>query len=359
SSNITDASSISSDLQIIESIDFANDLLEVVPYESFNTEDNNQKNKNNNSDQDKDSDQNEDSNQEDKDSDNFKALLYGLNKIYEITSKIFEDAKESNELVKFIFEVELDEDLINTVALTQQDLVNINDLKIVKERFNQLAKILAIPLDSGSGYYWEIRKTWLKNDRAWKRPNNQLPKWHRNHNIVHENPTYHRVKFPVNAKEWIQNNILLYNLLSTEVYHRLCTDKLINPEIHITEQVYYWVSALNRETYIKNQENSFLSAKIYLEQLNLNNKEFKVLNYLENDFIRALGFLTPLFKLVGINEATEIIVNFIFKTNQERFELFVININCGGYGMPIAYLYLITLDGSEETRHDSRNFINT
>ncbi|CAG8799568.1 19518_t:CDS:2, partial [Cetraspora pellucida] len=137
SSNITDTSSVSSDLQIIESIDFANDLLEVVPYESFNTEDNNQKNKN--------------------------TLLYGLNEICEITSKIFEDAKESNESVKFIFEVELDEDLINTVALTQQDLVNTNDLKIVKERFNQLAKILAIPLDSGFSYYWEIRKTWLKS----------------------------------------------------------------------------------------------------------------------------------------------------------------------------------------------------
>ncbi|CAG8794974.1 12405_t:CDS:2, partial [Cetraspora pellucida] len=265
---------------------------------------------------DKDSDQNEDSNQEDKDSDNFKALLYGLNKICEITSKIFEDTKESNESVKFIFEIELDEDLINTVALTQQDLVNTNDLKIVKERFNQLAKILAILLDSDSSYYWEIRKTWLKSykkkfigsatvhlcctirdDRAWKRPNNQPPKRHseartptnryncagkikltiipenkyilvqENHNIVHKNPTYHRVKFPVNAKEWIQNNILLYNF--------------------------------------------------HLEQPNLNNKGFKVLNYLENNFVQALGFLTPLFKLVGINEATKIIVDSTFKTNQE------------------------------------------
>ncbi|CAG8738914.1 6402_t:CDS:2, partial [Cetraspora pellucida] len=284
---------------------------------------------------------------------------------------------------------------------------NTNDLKIIKGRFNQLAKILTIPLDSGSGYYWEIRKIWLKShkkkfigsatvyisctmrdDRAWIKPNNQIPKRHSearapinryncagkikltivpenkyvlvqgNHKIAHENPIYRRVVFPISAKEWIQNNILLYNLRSTEVYRRLCTDKLINPEIHTAEQVYYWISVLNRETYIKNQENSLLSAKLYLEQPNFN-KRFKVLNYLENDFIRALGFLTPLFKLININEATEIIVDSTFKTNQERFELFVVNLNCSGYGMPIAYLYLTTLNSSEEARHNPKNFINT
>ncbi|CAG8713106.1 693_t:CDS:2, partial [Cetraspora pellucida] len=234
SSNITDTSSVNSNLQIIKSINFADNFLEVMPYESFNTKDNNQENKDKNS----------------KDNNNSKILLYDLDEVCEITSKIFEDAKESNKLVKFIFEVELDEDLINTITLTQQDLVNTNDLKIIKGRFNQLAKILIIPLDSGSGYYWEIRKIWLKShkkkfigsatvylsctmqdDRAWIKPNNQIPKQHsevrvpinryncaekikltivldnkyvlvqENHKIAHENPIYRQVVFPISAKE--------------------------------------------------------------------------------------------------------------------------------------------------------------
>ncbi|CAG8730913.1 8210_t:CDS:1, partial [Cetraspora pellucida] len=130
SSNITDTSSVNSDLQIIKSINFADNFLEVTPYESFNTKDNNQENKdsdqeNKDSDQkNKDSDQDNDSDQEEnsEDNNNSKVLLYDLDEVCEITSKIFEDAKESNKSVKFIFEVELDEDLINTVALTQQDL---------------------------------------------------------------------------------------------------------------------------------------------------------------------------------------------------------------------------------------------
>ncbi|CAG8766797.1 8996_t:CDS:1, partial [Racocetra fulgida] len=92
----------------------------------FNTEDNNRKNKDSN--QDKDSNKDKDSDQN-KDNDNSKVLLYNLNKVYKITLKLFEGAKGSNELVKFVFEIKLDEDLINTVILTQQDLVNTNNLK--------------------------------------------------------------------------------------------------------------------------------------------------------------------------------------------------------------------------------------
>ena len=59
--------------------------------------------------------------------------------------------------------------------------------------------------------------------------------------------------------------------------------------------------------------------------------------------MRALGFVTPLFGSIGAETITEIIIDSTFKTNQERFELFAVNANCGGYGMPIAYLLYISL----------------
>ncbi|CAG8833497.1 13483_t:CDS:1, partial [Cetraspora pellucida] len=63
--------------------------------------------------------------------------------------------------------------------------------------------------------------------------------------------------------------------------------------------------------------NALLSAKLYLEQPKFIEKGFKVLTYIENDFVRALGFLTPLFRQVGVENATEIIIDSTFKTNQE------------------------------------------
>ncbi|CAG8805535.1 4473_t:CDS:2, partial [Racocetra fulgida] len=78
-----------------------------------------------------------------------------------------------------------------------------------------------------------------------------------------------------------------------------------------------------------------------------------------NNFVWALGFLTPLLKHIGAENATEIVINSTFKTNQERFELFAINLNCGGYGMPIAYLYFSSKDGSEEVQNSQNNLIKT
>ena len=104
-----------------------------------------------------------------------------------------------------------------------------------------------------------------------------------------------------------------------------------------------------------NQENQLLSAKMYLQQSEFIEKGFKIVVYIENDFVRALGFITPLWEEIGINNVTEIVIDSTFKTNQERFELFAVNANCGGYGMPIAYLYLCTYDGTEELRHVPRN----
>lgn len=80
---------------------------------------------------------------------------------------------------------------------------------------------------------------------------------------------------------------------------------------------------------------------------------------MENDFIRALRFIIPLFNRLNIKNLKKIIVNSTFKINQEQFELFTVNVNCDGYGMPVAYLYLLTYDGIVEAYNDSKNQINT
>ncbi|CAG8775492.1 24118_t:CDS:2 [Gigaspora margarita] len=84
-----------------------------------------------------------------------------------------------------------------------------------------------------------------------------------NHNIVYEKPIYHQVEL---QKKWIQNNVISYNMRSPKVYSQLCIDNLMNSEIYIVEQVYYWVFVFNKKIYLINQENQLLSAKLYLEQ---------------------------------------------------------------------------------------------
>lgn len=104
-----------------------------------------------------------------------------------------------------------------------------------------------------------------------------------------------------------------------------------------------------------NSENQLLSAKEYFQEQPC----FKTICYLENDFIKALEFTTPLLNRIGITNLKEIIVDSTFKTNQERFELFVVNANCGGYGMPVAYLYLLICNGMAEVYNHSKNQVNT
>ncbi|CAB5305488.1 unnamed protein product [Rhizophagus irregularis] len=333
--------------------------------------------------------------------DEMDGLLYGLSEIQEIISKRFQDAENLNEPVKLTFEIELDSRLVEcTFPEFQPD---ISDIKAIKENFHQLANILILPLEYGSGYYWEIRKIHLitnkkkftgcamiylgctqREDRQWQRPEN-LPVKRRSeahapinryscmgnivltidpqqqhilvqgsHQQAHEHPQYRKVAFPEAAKQWIQNNIK-YNLRNPELYKRLQYHELIDAQIHTKEQVYYWASVFSKDTYIFNSENQLLSAKEYLkEKLN-----FKTIYYLENDFIKALGFTTPLLNRIGITNLKEIIVDSTFKTNQERFELFVVNANCGGYGMPIAYLYLLTCNGTTDAYNDPKNQVNT
>ncbi|CAG8807830.1 40539_t:CDS:2, partial [Gigaspora margarita] len=193
-----------------EGVNFVKELWDAVQYRSFDDKDNDLE----------------------KDDNDFRAFLYDLDEVHEVVAKKFEQAEKSNKLANFVFEVELDKDLLDIFDLNQQDLANITNLKIIKQRFQQLANIFIIPLESGS-------------------------------------------------------------------------NKLIDPEIHTVGQ--------------------------------------------------SLGFLTPLFKYIGTKKATEIIIDSTFKTNQERFEIFVVNLNCGGYGMPIAYLYLTTLNFTEKDLHNSGN----
>ena len=336
--------------------------------------------------------------------DNPDALLYELNEVYNVISRQFGQATAFNEPVNYTFEIELDAELMDIASSIPQLA---DDRKAIKDKFRELSKFLIWPIESASGYYWEIRNIYLctrhkqlthsakmylgctmREDRAWQRPEDQPVKRRSEtrapiqrydcagsiklfiditekravvnvyHQMQHEHPTYRQVLFPNEAKEWIKANAG-YNLRNTEVYKRLKQQNLIDSEVHTKEQVYYWTSVCKKDTYVMNQENQLLSAKMYLEQPTFSEKGFKPLDYIENDFIRAFGFITPLFGIIGAEDVTEVIIDSTFKTNQERFELFVVNANCGGYGMPIAYLYLCTYDGTEEARLNPENETQT
>ncbi|CAG8673067.1 6440_t:CDS:2, partial [Cetraspora pellucida] len=212
-------------------------------------------------------------------------------------------------------------DIDNNIGLfSEKDFGNLSgdrDLKTIEKRFCQLANILIVLLESDSGYYWEIRKLYLNSrKKAFSElaTDGQLPK---RRSEAHA---------PISRYNCIGNIRLTI----------------------IPEQQY----ALIKESH-KQQKNVYngpnkptLIGKAVLEATRIHRKAFKILNYLENNFVRTLGFLTPLIKHIGVKNITEIVIDSIFKTNQERFEFFAVNVNCGEYGMPIAYLYLSILDAS-------------
>ncbi|RGB37108.1 hypothetical protein C1646_757270, partial [Rhizophagus diaphanus] len=138
-----------------------------------------------------------------------------------------------------------------------------------------------------------------------------------------------KVIFPTAAKQWIQNNVK-YHLQISELYKHLQLHKLIDTKIHTKEQ-----------EYLESKQN------------------FKITYYLENDFIRALEFTTPLLNHIGITNLKEIIVDSTFKTNQKWVKLFIVNANCGEYGIPVAYFYLLTCDGTSEVYNNLKNQVNT
>ncbi|CAG8618781.1 16407_t:CDS:2 [Cetraspora pellucida] len=130
------------------------------------------------------------------------------------------------------------------------------------------------------------------------------------------------------TREWIQKNIK-YHMRNSELYKRLKNEMLIDPKVHTNEQP------------------KFIT------------KGFKILNFIENDFVKALGFTTPLLSYIGATNITEIVIDSTFKTNKEWFELFAINANYGGYGLPLTYLYLLTLNDNKEALDDPKNKIKT
>src|SRR5438270_8591699 len=75
----------------------------------------------------------------------------------------------------------------------------------------------------------------------------------------------------------------------------------------------------------------------------------KMTLYEHLDFLHRL---TPTYRETALTNST-------FKTNQEKFELFAVLINCGGYGVPLAYLYVDTFTAPADCLQDPRNRINS
>ncbi|CAG8816364.1 17132_t:CDS:2, partial [Cetraspora pellucida] len=120
-------------------------------------------------------------------------------------------------------------------------------------------------------------------------------------------------------------------------------------EIELNQQLFENISCSNQ----------VLLAKLYLEQPKFITKGFKILNFIENDFVKALSFTTPLLSYIGATNITEIVINSTFKTNKEQFELFTVNTNYDGYELPLAYLYLLTLNSNKEALDNPKNKIKT
>ena len=97
---------------------------------------------------------------------------------------------------------------------------------------------------------------------------------------------------PHAAIDWIKLNIK-YDLRKVEFYKRLTEEKLINPSVHTYHQVYYWVLKLSAGRYILNANNQIASVKEYMQTLTLIGNSYKLILHIENDFVQALGFITP------------------------------------------------------------------
>ncbi|CAG8686148.1 4357_t:CDS:2, partial [Racocetra fulgida] len=182
------------------------------------------------------------------------------------------------------------EEIEKNITTTQDDEYNdldledgSLDLKKVKESFAQLTKILILPLESGSGYYWNIHKLCLNLKRK-----------------------------------------AFTGCATAYLYCASCDDQI-------------WQRQDNQEV----------------------KRGFKILTHFDNNFVHALGFITPLFSRIGVENITEIVIDSTFKTNQKQFELFVVNANCRGYSMPLAYLYLLVLHNPEVIYHYLEDGITT
>ncbi|CAG8728726.1 20970_t:CDS:2 [Gigaspora margarita] len=216
-----------------------------------------------------------------KESNDTTGFLYTLDK--------FQDSEDSSKQVKLNFEIELDPSLVESV---QQIYLNTNKKKLT----------ICATVYLGCTQY---------EDRQWQRPEN-MPQQHTlvqcSYQLAHEYPQYRQVEFPALAKEWIRNNIK-YHLQSSEIYGYLQQHEFTNAKADI--HVLFNESALINKKYFEEQQG------------------FKVIYYVKNNFVRALGFTTLLLDHICIKNIKEVVIDSTFKTNLVRFELFVINANCG------------------------------
>ncbi|CAG8698050.1 33838_t:CDS:2 [Gigaspora margarita] len=163
-------------------------------------------------------------------------------------------------------------------------------------------------------------------------------------------------------KEMLPSELDQDEMLSLELdkkfYKQLCNKNLVNLALHTYQQVYYWAHKSSRKLYVTDVANHVKFAINFLEQKELVDAGYKVIHFLENNFVHSLGFATPF--LCKIKDyISEIIIDSTFKTNQEQFELFVVNANCSGYGVPLAYLYVDTYSALEEILSDPNNIVHT
>lgn len=336
-------------------------------------------------------------NREEMNIDDENEVSYDLVDLEDLISNCFANVEE-NEQVRFSGTFRFDDDLFS-ISYDNQEIDEEN-------KYHNLVRSFLPTIEAGSRYYWEIRKIYLhkknnqytgeataylgcaqREDRKYTRPDDHPSKRISEarsaierypcggsitinvnvnkcqatidiQHLIHDYPTYRENNLPQNAIAWISRNVNR-GFRKIEFYKRLRDEKLINPNVHTYQQVYYWALKFSAQQYVTNVSNQLLSSRNFLEQQELADQGYKVIFYLENDFVRALGFTTPFLRHIQTNNISEIIIDSTFKTNQENFEVFAVINNCGGYGVPLGYLYVHTTTASSEHLHNPINNINT
>src|SRR6185369_6213351 len=275
-------------------------------------------------DEDEDQDQDQDRDLEEEIDDEDK-VFYELAELEELVAGNFTNVEDGKVNFSGIFEFE-------------NELID-NDQDNEEDRIHNIIYHFILPIEAGSHYYWEIRRVYLckKNnqyigkatvhlgcaqsvnrkkptqpDRPVKRISEARPPIDRyacegkikinidinvchakvtlQHLMIHEHPAYRENKLPEGAIKWISKNLKLRKI---EVYKRLCDEQLIDSRVHTYRQVYYWTSKFSAQHYLTDASNQLLSSLNFLRQSELVDEGYKVVLYLENDFVHALGFLTP------------------------------------------------------------------
>ncbi|CAG8609292.1 13436_t:CDS:2 [Cetraspora pellucida] len=227
-------------------------------------------------------------------------VLENVNNDKENEDKFIYDVCDLEEIIACKFrDNEEKEDPVKFSAIVEIEKELINDeilslkFKNKKQNLHNIINALLIPLQEGSGYYWKLRNLYInkKNNQYTAQPA-----------IEH---------FSCNGAIVIKIDLCDQHatiFMKHEIFHERPTYRDA-------------ILSVNAMTWIKQHINQS-SQKI----------EFT------NNF-----------------NVSEVIINLIFKTNQECFELFAVNANYGGYSIPLAYLYVSTHSVSEEQLSNSNN----